>query len=371
MAMHADGVDLSPALHRLFGPTLPPLAITKLRGDASTRSYYRLERTDDGGAHRTLIAMRLPEDTGAADELSHAAGGSGPPVLPFVDVQRMLAARGLPVPAVLVDDTPGRVLLLDDLSDETFEARLRRTPESGWPVLYAEAAQLLARMHSACEPQRPDESIAFRRTFDRALLRGELDHFREWGLEALHGTLAPADRRALDACFDRVVQRILELPQGFVHRDYQSRNLMWAPRAGRDVLTIIDFQDALRGPQAYDLVALLNDSYVVLSAELQRATVLAYASARSFSAADTEALLAGFQLVAVQRKLKDAGRFVFIDRVRGNPSFLPHYPQSLCYAGRALRATGETELEALLTRLVPGFPDATEVPKAATGSARG
>jgi aminoglycoside/choline kinase family phosphotransferase len=226
-------------------------------------------------------------------------------------------------------------------------------------------------MHLACEPPRPEESIAFRRTFDRALLRGELDHFREWGLEALHGPLPAQDRRALDACFERITDRILALPQGFVHRDYQSRNLMWAPREHGLELTIIDFQDALRGPQAYDLVALLNDSYVVLDAELQRATLLAYAAARGFDRAQTAALLAGFQLIAVQRKLKDAGRFVFIDRVRGNPSFLPHYPQSLRYAGRALRASGDSELEALLTRLMPGFPDAASVPEPATGSARG
>jgi len=371
--MHADGVDLLPALHRLFGGTLPPLSITKLRGDASTRSYYRIERPlehiHDASARapRSIIAMRLPEDALAADELSNAAASAGPAELPFIDVQRMLAARGLPVPAVLVDDTRGRILLLEDLGDETFEARLLQQPESEWRARYAEAAVLLARMHIACEPPRPEESIAFRRVFDRTLLRGELDHFREWGLEALHGPLAPSDRRALDAAFDRVTDRILALPQGFVHRDYQSRNLMWAPRDGADAaLIIIDFQDALRGPQAYDLVALLNDSYVVLDAELQRATVQAYASARGFEAAQTAALAAGFNLVAVQRKLKDAGRFVFIDRVRGNPSFLPHYPQSLRYAGRALRATGDGELLALLERLVPGFPDTASVPKAVT-----
>jgi aminoglycoside/choline kinase family phosphotransferase len=372
--MHADGVDLLPALHRLFGGTLPPLSITKLRGDASTRSYYRIARMDHAGAreHRSIIAMRLPEDALAADELTNAAASAGPPELPFIDVQRMLAARGLPVPAVLVDDTRGRILLLEDLGDETFEARLRQQPQSEWRARYAEAAALLARMHTVCEPPRPDESIAFRRVFDRALLRGELDHFREWGLEALHGPLSPGDRRAFDAAFDRITDRILELPQGFVHRDYQSRNLMWAPREGAGaVLTIIDFQDALRGPQAYDLVALLNDSYVVLDAELQQSTVQAYASARGFDAAQTSVLAAGFSLVAVQRKLKDAGRFVFIDRVRGNPSFLEHYPQSLRYAGRALGAAGEAELLALLERLVPGFPDATSVPNVATGSARG
>jgi aminoglycoside/choline kinase family phosphotransferase len=369
-AMHADGVDLLPALHRLFGSSLPELSITKLKGDASTRSYYRLDRKDGGAPHRSLIAMRLPEDAQKPDEVSSAAASAGPPELPFIDVQRMLAARGLPVPRVLVDDTPGRVLLLDDLGDETFEARLRSSPQSEWPARYAEAATLLARMHEACEPPQPAESIAFRRTFDRTLLRWELDHFREWGIEAIHGPLEPADRAALDACFDRITDRILELPRGFVHRDYQSRNLMWAPRDGAaPQLTVIDFQDALIGPQAYDLVALLNDSYVALDAELQRATVLAYAKARGFGDAQTDALLTGFSLVAVQRKLKDAGRFVFIDRIRGNPGFLPHYPQSLRYAGRALAATGDRELQALLERLVPGFPDATKVPDADTASA--
>lgn len=368
--MQADGVDLLPALHRLYGSALPELSITKLKGDASTRSYYRIERGDGRAPHRSIIAMRLPEDALVPDEISNAAASAGPPELPFIDVQRMLAKRGLPVPELLVDDTRGRVLLLEDLGDETFEARLRKEPDA-WPTLYAEAARLLARMHVACEPPRPAESVAFRRTFDRTLLRWELDHFREWGLEAIHGPLAPEDRRALDAGFDRITDRILALPQGFVHRDYQSRNLMWGERAiGEPELVIIDFQDALRGPQAYDLVALLNDSYVELDAELQRATVLAYATARGFDRAKTDELLAGFSLVAVQRKLKDAGRFVFIDRVRGNPSFLEHYPQSLRYAGRALRATGDTELATLLERLVPGFPDATKVPPVATGSAR-
>jgi aminoglycoside/choline kinase family phosphotransferase len=364
--LHADGVDLTPALTRLFGKTIPALDIRKLRGDASTRSYYRLTRRD-GGAPASFVAMRLPEDALKSDE---ASGSVAPSELPFVDVQRMLSARGLPVPRILVDDTRGRVLLLEDLGDETFEARLRAAGEPAWPELYAHAARLLARMHLACAKHEPSESIAFRRVFDRALLRWELDHFREWGLEAAHGPLAAGDRALLDAAFERLLDRILALPSGFVHRDYQSRNLMWVKRAGADdELVIIDFQDALQGPLPYDLVALLNDSYVVLEAALQERTVRVYAHARGMNDAQTAELLAGCQLVAAQRKLKDAGRFVFIDRVRGNPSFLTHYPQSLRYAARALAGLGEREVLALLARLIPGFPDHTEIPAADTGSA--
>jgi aminoglycoside/choline kinase family phosphotransferase len=80
--------------------------------------------------------------------------------------------------------------------------------------------------------------------------------------------------------------------------------------------------------------------------------------------AATRALHAAFWRVAAQRKLKDAGRFVFIDRVRGNPDFLQFYPQSLRYAGRALRALGQRELLELLERRLPGFPDQAFVPEA-------
>ena len=138
------------------------------------------------------------------------------------------------------------------------------------------------------------------------------------------------------------------LEPGFVHRDYQSRNLMWRG----DRLTVIDFQDALRGPLVYDLVALLCDSYVDLDAALQDAMIAACAG----GATRRRRAAAGVLCVAAQRKLKDAGRFVFIDRVRKNPDFLRWYPQSLVYAGRALRTSGYLELSALIERHLPGFP---------------
>lgn len=360
--MDADGVDLSPALRRLYG-TVPHGRVTKLRGDASSRSYYRLELDAParGAGPATLIAMRLPQDPQKSDERD---GGEATTELAFVDVQRMLRARGLPVPEIYVDDTRGRVLLLEDLGDETFEQRLLATPEAAHEALYAEAVDLLARMHRACgEREDANASVAFRRSFDRALLRWELDHFREFGLEALHGALAPADRQALDASFDVLADDCTALETGFVHRDYQSRNLMWA-RDGR--LTIIDFQDALQGPAAYDLVALLCDSYVSLPEALQRAMIDRYARAMAMDAQARGRFEAGFWQLAVQRKLKDAGRFVFIDRVRGNPDFLRWYPQSLVYVGRALRVLGDDSLHALVTRLVPGFPDRAAVPQAAT-----
>jgi hypothetical protein len=352
--MQADGVDLSRALHKLYGTNTPPAQLVKLKGDASSRSYYRLTLSADAPATmrpRSLIVMRLPDDALASDERS---GAERPTELPFVDVQRMLHLRGIPVPEIHVDDTAGRILLLQDLGDETFADRLMRTPNDAWPQLYAQAVDLLARMHQACAAGQPDESLAFRRHYDRTLIRWELDHFREWGLEAVCGSLSTADRSLLDQGFDLLADQVHALPQGFVHRDYQSRNLMWV---GDDLLTVIDFQDALRGPAAYDLVALLCDSYVNLSPGLQDSMIARYGAAMKLGPEAAGRLRVDFFRIAVQRKLKDAGRFVYIDQVRGNPDFLQWYPQSLVYAGRALRELGLHDLTALLGRVLPGFPE--------------
>lgn len=348
----------------------PTLAqVTKLRGDASTRSYYRIELTQAYRGARTLIVMQLPADALKSDEGTSA---ERPTELPFLNVQRTLKQRGVPVMEVLAVDMQAGVLLLEDLGDETFFERLQKTPRDAWSSRYAVAIDVLADMHDKMKV--PDaQCLAYQRSFDAKLLRWELDHFREWGLEALSGPLADHARAQLDRCFDDLVTQLLALPQGFVHRDYQSRNLMWVPRstaaahtvatASREQLVVIDFQDALSGPRVYDLVALLCDSYVDLDQALQEAMVRRYAERSGLNEVDALALQAGFWRVALQRKLKDAGRFVYIDRVRKNADFLQWFPQSLRYVGRALSQCKEmSALEAVLRELVPGFPDHAAVP---------
>ncbi len=361
------------ALRRLYGSVPDQFQLTPLKGDASTRSYYRLSlpaEVADGLAEasrshpghncpRSLVVMQLPEDALRSDE---AVGGAAPEELPFLNVQHMLAARDVPVPQVYLEDLAHRVVLLEDLGDETLELRLARTDRAAWPPLYRDAVELLARLHQACGPA-DSACIAYRRRFDRDLVMWELDHFRQWGLEALHGPLSQDDRSELQTHFERLGQEIERIPAGFVHRDYQSRNLMWAPRESGETLVVIDFQDALLGPRPYDLVALLCDSYVDIDRELQDAMIGHYLAHSAVPAAEAGDFRRSFWSVAVQRKLKDAGRFVFMDRMRGNPAFLRWYPQSLKYVGRALdRLGGLDGLAALLKRLLPGFADQVPEP---------
>jgi len=284
--------------------------------------------------------------------------------LPFVDLQRHLRRLEIAVPAIVVDASEQGFLLLEDLSDELFGTRLANSPMASWPNLYEQAIELLATLHDRASV--PADSVAYSRCFDHKLLRWELDHFREWGIDALDITLSNNERTLLDRRFEVLVQELLALPQGFTHRDYQSRNLIFDPRGQ---LTMIDFQDALLGPLGYDLAALLCDSYVELHEPLQLSLVAHYAHLRKL---DPERVLAAFRLVSVQRKLKDAGRFVFIDQVRGNPRFLPWYGRSVRYAARALgHLPQHAELATLLADKLAGYPDQIPTPVARTGSRSG
>jgi aminoglycoside/choline kinase family phosphotransferase len=120
---------------------------------------------------------------------------------------------------------------------------------------------------------------------------------------------------------------------------------------------VIDFQDALQGPRQYDLVALLRDSYVELDRPLideMLARYLKQFQAEGGPRLDAKEFVGFFDLLTVQRKLKDAGRFVFIDQVKKNPSFLVHIPSSLRYVRDALHRRPELgEVRKILEKHVP------------------
>ena len=322
------------------------LAVQKLKGDASSRSYYRVAR--HGGPSN--VVMVLPPDAAKSEE---ASKGDVPAELPFLNVHRWLAAHGVPVPRIEKVDLGAGVLVLEDLGDVTLEAALLAGGEKARDRWYGEAIDLLAALRVAAEAG-PGGSIAFERAFDFDLLRWEWDHYVEYGLRARTGHVpAPAEAKLLGEAGNRICRAIAELPRGFTHRDYQSRNLMVTGRG----LVVIDFQDALLGPRVYDLVALLRDSYVELPDAFVDAMLRRYLDGlktRTGEAVPFEGFRRTFDLVTVQRKLKDGGRFEFIDRVKKNPSFLPHVPASFRYVARALeRLPEERPLLDLLRGLHP------------------
>jgi aminoglycoside/choline kinase family phosphotransferase len=306
-------LDFAPlaALVKAAFPQSGDLACTPMPGGASTRRYFRLNLSTVGGA--TAVAMFVPEGAKPEEVQKHF----GDRRWPFLEVRDLLAARGVAVPKLIAEDTPHGWLLIEDLGDDTLANFLAKNAAAK-PALYTRAVRDLARAQKELA-KLPADSIVSTRAFDEDLLLWEIHHFREWGLEARGTTLGADDRALFDGIADRLAKRIAGWPRGFTHRDYQSRNLM----VRGESLVWIDFQDALLGPKVYDLVALLNDSYQQFDRAFVEARLDEYAREAGLTSLARAELGRQFDLVTVQRKLKDAGRFVFIDRVKKNSSFLP------------------------------------------------
>lgn len=321
--------------------------VKTLVGDASTRRYHRVRTA---GVPAGVVVMELPREA----PTTTGTGGGTSPELPFLNVQRYLQRGGYPVPTVYRADLEAGLIALEDLGDTTLERAVTgKSPAERRPY-YTRAVELCVELQRLGRANPDPGCLAFGRRFDQPLLRWELDHFREWLLENDRGVrLTDGESEILDRFFGWVAQTLADQPQHLVHRDFQSRNLMVVSEsAGTPALKVIDFQDALMGSQVYDMVALLRDSYVEL-ADGEVDDLLGLFADRA-GIADQRALRGLFDLQALQRKLKDAGRFIFIDRVRKNPSFLRWVPTSLRYVKAALGRVPQAEAaREVLERHVP------------------
>ena len=318
---------------------------------ASTRRYARVHF---GG--ETEIVMLMPPEGPALDEV-----GSGAPAPiehdPFIVVQRWLSGLDIPVVGLRDIDIGGRALWLEDLGDVDFDQWVSNSAPSRRAAYHA-ALGVLERFQRATAAAEPPDCVR-ERVFDAELLRWELEHYVEWRLEADLGvTPDPEQRKELDATFSLLVAELDAMPKIPMHRDFQSHNIMVVD--DRPTLRLLDFQDAMTGPLVYDAVALLRDSYVTLDpSELDELVGIFAESAASLSAAgsaDAAQVERWFHLQTVQRKLKDAGRFVYIDRVKGNPSFLRYIDDSVVYVRLALERLPELgRLRRVLSDLDPGL----------------
>lgn len=347
---HLSADELSrtifPVAQQLTGGSNPRLET--LAGGASVRRYHRV--TLDGGKLASLVVMELGDNPLKSEE---ASGSAAPTELPFINVQRYLARAGAAVPAIYRHDETRGLVYLEDLGDITFESRVLHADDAVRADYYRRAIDQLVSLQQYAATHPDPGCIAFSRGFDYALLKWELDHFREYGLEAQGHQLSAAERETIERIFRGIAEELAAQPRGFVHRDYQSRNLMVQDGAAGPRLRLIDFQDALLGTRAYDLVGLLRDSYVALAPALLDELVAYFVDRAGLDAARFARL---FDLQVVQRKLKDAGRFVFIDRVKKNPSFLVHIPNSLDYVARSLARLPElAPLREILSQHLDNF----------------
>jgi aminoglycoside/choline kinase family phosphotransferase len=284
--------------------------VVPLTGDASDRRYFRVILPD---APSIVLALY----SAAFDVRS----------LPFVNVATLLERMPVPIPDVLGHADDLGVRALQDLGDVTLQAHLGAASPAEHAALYRQAVALIAELQRRGADLASSEYLPYGIAFDVEKLTWELEFFTKHFLEAYRGvTLADAERDALRAEFAGVVRELASEPRVLCHRDYHSRNLM----LHESQLYIIDFQDARLGPDTYDLVSLLRDSYVDLP-EQTVAELIAYFLALKGDAATERDFRKRFDVMALQRNLKALGTFGYQTTARRNPVYIQYIPRTLRY----------------------------------------
>src|SRR4051812_25659136 len=288
--------------------------VVPLTGDASDRRYFRILLQDAPSIVLSLYAAPF-----AFESLS------------FVNVARLFGEMPVPIPTVLGHADELGLLALQDLGDVTLQAHLGAATPSQHAALYREAVSLIATMQTRGADLASDAYLPYGIAFDVEKLTWELDFFTRHFVEAYRGVTIPAESRtALKQEFDAIVRTLASEPRVLCHRDYHSRNLML--HEGR--LYIIDFQDARMGPDTYDLVSLLRDSYVDI-ADRELDELIAYFLAlkqRDGEPVDVEEFRRRFDLMALQRNLKALGTFGYQTITRQNTVYIQYIPRTLRYA---------------------------------------
>lgn len=346
---------------------------TPMAGDASTRRYVRLNL---GG--RKAMLMDQPQSAeapaaphGATPEERRALGYNAVARLAGADVGRFIAAadylraRGLSAPEIYAADTSVGLAIIEDLGDALYYdvANVQNEKE-----LYAAAAEVLARLHAQNAPKRlpPDKEL---HAYDETALLAEIDLLTDWFMPVALGRSATAaeisEHRAL---WQAVLSESLKAQPVFVHRDYHAQNLMWLPqRPGLARVGLIDFQDAVAGSNAYDLISLVEDARRDVAPEIAEATTKHYLNAMKAQGAnlDEESYRSQMAVMAAQRNAKIAGIFARLFRRDSKPRYLGYLPRVWGYLNRDLEDPALATLKAWYDRTIPrdrrGVPQGVQV----------
>jgi len=332
-----------------------------LLGDASTRSYARLVLPD-----RSAILMNSPRqpdgppirDGKPYSALVHLAED----VTPFVAVAAALRERGLSAPAIHAFDLDRGFLILEDLGDRVFGSEVER----GRPLaeLWGPAVDVLAALALKGPPDLlPIEGHTPYRlpSFDADAMLTEASLLIDWFWPALHGKETPSALAEEFAVLWRpLLAQAEKADLGWVLRDYHSPNLMWLPeREGVRRVGILDFQDALKGPLAYDLVSLLQDARLDVPEALERELLARYCAARAAQSQQfsSDQFVSLYATLGAQRNSKILGIFARLAKRDGKRGYLAHIPRVARYLERDLAHPSLRELRRFYARAFPASRD--------------
>lgn len=271
-----------------------------LAGDASFRRY---ERVEHGG--KVMVLMDAP-----------------PPwedVRPFVAISRLLGASGISAPSILAEDTAQGFLLLEDLGDTLYTRVLKAEPQREGE-LYTAAVDALVAINRAITQQGDLPP------YDMAVYLREAALFAEWFLPQVVGMANARPLREEYLALWREVLSAVGLKQSvLVHRDYHADNLLWLPERGdHRAVGMLDYQDALWGDPAYDLVSLLEDARRDVGAQTVQACYARFVAAMG---EDEAGFATRYAVLGAQRNAKIIGIFTRLCVRDGKAHYLSYLPR--------------------------------------------
>jgi N-acetylmuramate 1-kinase len=332
-----------------------------MQGDASSRAYELLVKAD---GDKALLMISPPRADGPPvrggkpySALVHLAET----IRPFIAMDEALIAQGLSAPRVFAADLDVGLAVLEYLGAEGVADARGPIPER-----YAEATLLLALLHSSALSEEFAYSGGRHRIppYDVEALLVEADLLVEWFAPHVAGVhLASGARAQYEMAWRTVLAGVLAEPTSWTLRDYHSPNLLWLPnRDGVRRVGLIDFQDCVLGPPAYDVVSLLQDARVTVSDELELKLLGAYALARRKAQPDFDmaAFAAAYAVMGAQRASKILGIFARLDKRDGKPAYLAHLPRVKSYLLKNLGHPALADLRAWFEQYLPQlFADGT------------
>jgi len=310
----------------------------RMAGDASIRSYARLVR--DGTSVILMNSPKRPDGPAIYGGKSYSAAVHlAEDVKPFVAIANGLRERGLSAPAIGHADLDAGFLITEDFGSVGV---IDGDPPAPIPERYEIATDLLATLHRqslpAILPLAPKVTYAIP-TFDTEALLVEIGLMLEWYMPDRGVEPSKNLRAEFVLMWRNLLQKPMAAARNWVLRDFHSPNLIWlAGREGIKRLGIIDFQDMVLGPAAYDLVSLLQDARIDVPEMLELTLFSRYIRARraadgSFDPADFAALYA---IMSAQRNTRLLGTFARLNRRDGKPQYLRHQPRIWTYLNRSL-----------------------------------
>ena len=309
-----------------------------MQGDASTRAYERLTLND-----ANYVLMNSPQrpdgppvrDGKPYSAIAHLADN----VTPFIAMAQALRACGLSAPAIVAAEPAAGLLLLEDLGNETMVAGYPPAPVE---TRYEVAADLLAILHRSPLPATLPVAQGVSYTlpsYDLDALLIEAELLVDWYLPMLEAKVGGARRDTYVALWRDALAPLQEMPATWVLRDFHSPNLLWLPlRTGVARIGLLDFQDAVMGPAAYDVASLLQDARVDVPEMMEIGLLSRYTRARRLidPTFDAPAFAKVYATMAAQRASKILGIFARLDRRDGKPQYLRHIPRVWAYLQRSL-----------------------------------